>query len=222
MKVSIVIPSLNEEAYLRQNILPLLGRDFEIIVVEAGGLLPISQEILWVQSEKKNRAYQMNLGAAKAQGELLIFLHADTYLSPDAILKLGEKMHTHPEFVGGAFRFKLDHFSMKARIIEWGVRLRERLWKLPYGDQAIFVRKNIFEKLGGYPEVEILEDVLFIQKLKSRGRLLFFKERALTSARRWQEGGFVKMTLLNWAVMIKWRFGVPLSHLALQRRGRCP
>lgn len=219
MRISIVIPSLCEEIHLRQNILPLLGRGFEIIVVEAGGLSPISPEILWIPSDKKNRAYQMNLGAAKAQGDLLIFLHADTSLSPGAVLKLGEKMCAHPEYIGGAFRFRLDHFSMKAKMIEWGVRIRERLWKLPYGDQAIFVRKNIFEELGRYPEVEILEDVLFIQKLKQRGKLLFFKEKALTSARRWEEKGFVKMTLLNWMTMIKWKCGYPLSYLALQRRG---
>src|SRR4030095_12113012 len=103
--------------------------------------------------------------------------------------------------------------SWKARFVEAGVRLREKLFGLPYGDQAIFVWKAIFQEVGGYPEVKILEDVLFIEKIKKESRLLSYPMQALTPPRRWEEAGYLKTTLVNWATMIQWKRGASMEEL---------
>ncbi|MBI2500344.1 MAG: glycosyltransferase, partial [Deltaproteobacteria bacterium] len=158
--VSVIIPSLNDRASLKRN-LPSLESDprIEIIVIEA--------EKVGVA----NRATQMNLGARQAQGDLLVFLHADTKIDPADLALLSQSMHQMPDLVGGAFRFALDRNGFKNRLIEFGVWFRERIFQLPYGDQAIFIRKSLFDEVGGYPDVPLLEDVLLIKKMKKKGTL---------------------------------------------------
>lgn len=217
-KISVVVPSLGDHLNIQRNVMPLASiNGVEVCVVESdpgGARLP---GVVWTASAKKNRAYQMNRGARQAKGPLLLFLHADTKIPPESLMPLYHRLKACPQFVGGAFRFALDSPSTKARIIERGVRLRELLWKLPYGDQAIFVWKKDFDAVGGYPEVPILEDLLLIQALKRRGRLFFFPEKAVTSARRWEAAGYLKMTWINWGTLLKWRWGVPLERLAHAR-----
>lgn len=205
--VSVIIPSLNDETHLKRNVSPL-NQDYRI-------------EVIVVEAEKvgvANRAAQMNLGAQKAKGDLLVFLHADTKVNPIDLIELSQQMKQRPEFVGGAFRFALDQNGFKNRLIELGVRLRERTFRLPYGDQAIFVRQSLFEKLGGYPEVALLEDVLLIQKMKALGPLFFYPKKAVTSARRWERHGYLKTTLVNWLTIIFWRLGVSLARVGNFRR----
>ena len=124
-----------------------------------------------------------------------------------------------PEVVGGAFRFALDANHLKARVVEFGVLLRELIFQLPYGDQGIFVRRKTFREVGGYPDVPLLEDVLLIQKMKEKGRLYLSPRKAVTSARRWEKHGYLKTTFVNWATMILWRLGVSLNTLQ-NLRGR--
>lgn len=198
--VTVIVPSLNDETHLKQNVFPL-NQDLrtEVIIVRAEKV------------GKANRAYQMNLGAKQAQGDLLVFLHADTKVDPADLIELANLMNRNSEWVGGAFQFALDQNSFKSRLIEFGVRLREKIFQLPYGDQAIFILKTIFEKLGGYPEVALLEDVLLIQKMKGAGPLLFYPRKAVTSSRRWERHGYLKTTLVNLTTIILWRLGVSLE-----------
>jgi cellulose synthase/poly-beta-1,6-N-acetylglucosamine synthase-like glycosyltransferase len=207
-KISVIIPSLGDSAHTRKNLVALRkDPEIEVIVVEAERV------------GRANRAYQMNLGASASGGrtELLVFLHADTRIERKDLHELLRILKKDPELVGGAFHFALDADSWKARLIEIGVRLREWAFDLPYGDQAIFVRRAIFRKIGGYPVVPLLEDVLLIQKMKEKGKLLFFPKKAVTSARRWEREGYLKTTLVNWATMILWRFGVSARDLRLLR-----
>ena len=125
-----------------------------------------------------------------------MFLHADTRLGAgwiDALRRLDEQ----PRIVGGSFRFALDSPARWARWIEWGVRIRVRLFDLAYGDQALFVRRTVFEELGGYRELPLMEDVDFIRRLRRRGRLEHVDVPALTSARRWERDGWFRRTVDN-------------------------
>lgn len=200
--VSVIVPCLSEDRP-RAKGLEDLNRDKRIEVI-----LAPAERVGYA-----NRARQMNWGARKGRGRLLVFLHADTKVEAGHLIELGDLLESDQSVVGGAFRFTLDSRSWKARLVEAGVRLREILFKLPYGDQAIFVRKRVFDEIGGYPKVPILEDVLFIQKLKALGQILSFSAKAVTSARRWEQNGYVKTTLVNWGTMILWKFGVPLEKI---------
>lgn len=207
MNVSVIIPSLNDEACLERNVSPLKQDNrIEVIVVEAEKV------------GKANRAWQMNMGARRASGDLLVFLHADTRVEPEDLAELSQIMDQRPDLVGGAFRFTLDRTHRKAGLIEFGVKLREFLFGLPYGDQALFVRRSIFKDIGGYPDVPILEDVLLIQAMRKEGKLLFYPKPAITSARRWEQHGYLKTTLVNWATMFFWRLGVSLETIVNFRR----
>jgi rSAM/selenodomain-associated transferase 2 len=216
--ISIIIPSLNDSKWVNKNIKDLKNiQEIEIIVVEAGNNLAKLEDCYFIRSSRANRAYQMNLGAKEAKGELLLFLHADTLVRAESVLPLHERMKKHREYSGGAFQFALDSSSWKARGVEWGVKLREIVFKLPYGDQGVFVWKKVFEEIGGYPDVPILEDVLLIQKLKMKGKLFFYPEKAITSARKWEQRGYLKMTLMNWMTMIRWKMGASLEELVRVR-----
>ncbi len=183
-------------------------------MVEAGSEpLKIAQTRV-LKARKANRAAQMNQGAAVAKGELLLFLHADTRIPTDSLLPLVQLMSRYKKCVGGAYRFALDQGGFKPKVVEWGVKCREWIFGLPYGDQAIFVRRATFEELGGYPLVPLLEDVLLVQALRKKGRLLYYRRSAVTSARKWERMGYWKMTRLNWETMVRRRLGTSIEDVA--------
>ena len=150
----------------------------------------------WVEAER-GRARQMNAGAAAAEGRWLIFLHADTRL-PAQWREAIARADTDPDVDAGCFRFALDSASAAARAIEFGVRLRVRAFNLPYGDQAIFVRRDRFEAIGGYTDVPIMEDVDLVRRLglgRPSGWLFRSPLPAVTSARRWEQEGWIRRTV---------------------------
>lgn len=208
--VSVIVPSFKEGTAVGKNLAPL-QRDprIEVIVIDAE------------KAGRANRAYQMNLGASASGGraQTLVFLHVDTKIRPEDLWIIHQKLQGDPTIVGGAFRFALDENHLKARVVEFGVLLRELIFQLPYGDQGIFVRRKTFREVGGYPDVPLLEDVLLIQKIKEKGRLYLSPRKAVTSARRWERHGYFKTTLVNWATMILWRLGISLNTLQ-NLRGR--
>jgi rSAM/selenodomain-associated transferase 2 len=141
-----------------------------------------------VASSRKGRAYQMNEGAQLASGEILIFLHADSYLPENGIALVRFAMKD-PALAGGSFRLEIDSVHWFLKLVSTMANLRSKYCRLPYGDQAFFVRKEVFERMGGYRDIPLMEDVDFFRRLKKEGKTILLKEAVLTSARRWYKKG---------------------------------
>jgi rSAM/selenodomain-associated transferase 2 len=164
-------------------------------------------DIVWIDAPR-GRARQMNAGAAVATGEWLIFLHADTQL-PDGWRGAIDRAHEGgSRYAIGCFRFALDSSSRLARLIEAGVRVRTFLFRLPYGDQALFMRRELFDDLGGYADLPLMEDVDLVRRARRRGRLFRSDLAATTSARRWERDGWIRRTLRHLALTALYFCGV--------------
>ena len=155
----------------------------------------------------------MNAGAARAVGDWLLFLHADSYL-PDGWLDVVAQATAERGLVGGWFRFAIDTSRWQARIIERLVALRVRAWKLPYGDQGLFVRRDVFERLGGYREWPLMEDVEFVRRLREAGRIAELPLVLATSARRWERDGWFRRSTRNLLLVSLYFAGVSPARLA--------
>ena len=161
----------------------------------------------------RGRAHQLNVGAQAALGDVLLFLHADNWLEPEAGLQLRNALNNH-EVLGGAFRQKIDSNKWQYRWIEHGNALRV-VWRgLAYGDQAIFIRKTVFEKLGGFPEVSFMEDLLLMRRFRTISRPILLPGPVHVSPRRWQSTGIVRQTLRNWSLISAQTLGISPEKLA--------
>jgi rSAM/selenodomain-associated transferase 2/rSAM/selenodomain-associated transferase 1 len=209
--ISVIIPSLNEA----ENITPMVsaavaGQPHEIIVVDATSTDATSQLAgqagATVLHSDPGRARQMNYGAARASGTVLLFLHADTLAPPDYTACVAELL-AWPRVVAGAFKFKLRGDFAGKSIVERTTNLRSRWLQLPYGDQGLFLRRALFEELGGYAALPILEDYDFVRRLRSCGRIVTAPLAASTSGRRWQRLGLVRTTVINQLVLAGFRLG---------------
>lgn len=189
----------------------------EIIVVDGdlqGGTIKTirDSEVITAISEE-GRAFQMNCGASLATGDILLFLHADTLLPVDALTRIKEAMNDS-RFVAGAFDLGIDTGKRIFRITEKYVALRTRLTRVPFGDQAIFVRKNYFDKIGGYKDIPLMEDVEIMRRIRKQGdKILIIPEKVMTSARRWEKEGILYCTFRNWALQLSYALGVPPERL---------
>ncbi len=187
-------------------------KNLEVIVVdgshERDTLRAIhSSHVIKISSEK-GRAKQMNAGASAARGEILIFLHADTELPIQALHKINSLMERR-EYAGGAFDLgiKSDRFVFK--VIATLSSLRSRLNRIPFGDQAIFIRKEYFNQIGGYKEIPLMEDVELMRRIKkSKNRIWIFHDRVMTSPRRWEKEGVLYCTLRNYTNQLLFSLGV--------------
>ena len=198
--VSIVIPVYRDSEALARTVRRLDAPSIEVVVVatteDAGALAQLRAahpEIVWLEAPR-GRAVQMNAGAAVARGRWLLFLHADTRL-PAGWRNAIEIADRDPRFSAGCFRFALDSPAPAARLIELGVRMRVRVFALPYGDQGLFVRREAFQELNGYADIPIMEDVDLVRRLRTRGRLFRSPLSVVTSARRWERDGWVSRTV---------------------------
>jgi len=216
--ISIIIPVLNEASNLSR-VLPCLAfrPEVEIVVVD-GGSQDGSADVAGRYNAKvihttPGRAQQMNLGAANAEGKILLFLHADTGL-PEQFQILVEQTLTRPGVIAGAFDLKINGRQWGLRWVEWGVYWRSRLCQLPYGDQAIFLTVETFHTLGGFPDLPIMEDFVFVQHLKKLGQVAMAPASVLTSGRRWQRHGVLKTTLVNQIIILGYVLKVPTQTLA--------
>ncbi len=210
--ISIIIPTLNEEDVLGKTLHRLQQRkDCEVIVVDGGSsdaTLQLAQDAgCTTISSNTGRARQMNLGAATATGEVLLFLHADTLL-PHNFLELILEAVNRPHFAAGAFSLAIDSPAKSLAVIARLANLRSRLLHLPYGDQALFTHRTMFTTVGGFPEMEIMEDFVFIKKMKQQGKIIILPECATTSARRWQNMGLIQTTLINQLIVCGYGLGV--------------
>lgn len=224
--VTIVIPVWRDTARLVALVHTLPHRqDVEIVIAATADEL---QEIevasacrpeARVVAGNRGRGAQMNAGARLALGEWLLFLHADSQLPAGAIDEIGG-LSDHPGVVGGSFQFALDAPGWRARLMEWGTAQRTRWLRLPYGDQGIFVRRAVFEQLGGYREVALMEDVDFVCRLRRVGRLHRSPLGVTTSARRWHRDGWYRRMGRNWLLMALYGAGVDPRRLARRYEGR--
>jgi rSAM/selenodomain-associated transferase 2 len=219
---SIIIPAYHEGGTINDCIGHLHGLTHEgaveVIVVDGdhqGSTIKVIQDEHVIKMvSQKGRARQMNKGAALASGEVLVFLHADTRLPPDALTIVRSCMETG---LAGAGAFDLGIKSDRRifRITEKYVALRTRLTRIPYGDQTIFMRKEYFERLGGYRDIPLMEDIEIMQRIKKRGdRVRIIPERVMTSPRRWEQEGVLYCTLRNWMLQLLYFFGVSPERLA--------
>jgi rSAM/selenodomain-associated transferase 2 len=222
--VSVIVPVFHDvEALLRL----LDGTDWagaELIVAAAAGDASIGPvrarrpDVIWTESDR-GRANQMNAGAAVAHRRWLLFLHADTQLPPGwpSAIDAAER---DPRIAAGCFRFALDSPSPAARLIERGVRLRVDWLGLPYGDQGLFVRRDIFRVIGGYADLPIMEDVDLVRRLRARGRLFRSALPAVTSARTWERDGWLRRTARHLALISLYFAGIPPDRLIRLDRAR--
>jgi len=218
--ISVVIPTLNEEARIAGTIDSARREGVEIIVAD-GGSSDSTTEIAYRQGARvvhcsRGRGPQLNAGAAVARGDHLLFLHADTTL-PDRYLEAVQEIMAAPSVVLGAFRLRIDRPGLSIRIVELGVRIRCALWKMPYGDQAMFLRAESFRQLGGFAEISLMEDMDLVRRTRAIGSIRIVPQAAVTSGRRWESAGVLRMTLVNLSCAIGFQLGVPTAQLAAWR-----
>jgi rSAM/selenodomain-associated transferase 2 len=218
IRISVIIPVYRDTAALARTLASTDFRDADVIVVSTAddaeslaALRAARPDVQWVDAAR-GRASQMNAGAAVSRGLWLLFLHADTQLPSDWRSAIAGA-HRDSRVVFGCFRFALDSPRVVARAIELGVRLRVALFDLPYGDQAIFVRRDAFEAVGGYAALPIMEDVDLVRRLRETGRLWRASNVAVTSARRWERLGWVRVTSQHLRLLLLYFLGVAPERL---------
>jgi uncharacterized protein len=226
--VSVIVPVLDDVRSL-EHALESLGADsrVELIVVNAGARTPAlialeqaAPHVRWLTS-LPGRGRQMNVGARSACGDWLLFLHADTRLPTGWVEELA-CAGRQSSVVGGSFSFRLDSARRWARALERGVAVRVRWLNLPYGDQALFVRRERFAALGGYRELPLMEDVDFVRRLRRAGRLHHSALPAVTSARRWEVDGWIRPSVENVILVLLFLAGVSPQTLATRYRRGAP
>ena len=185
---------------------------------QSGTLAAIADPRVVQVRSPAGRARQMNAGAAWAGGDLLLFLHADTFLPPGGLRLIQRALDTSDR-VGGAFDLGIDSRRFSLKLIEIVGGIRSRITRLPYGDQALFIRKNRFEQLGGFSEVPLMEDVDLMRRIKRRKwPIAILPQKVCTSPRRWEREGVLYGTLRNWILLTLYLMGVSPVRLARHYR----
>jgi rSAM/selenodomain-associated transferase 2 len=215
VRLSVVIPTLDEERFVAAAVASVREAADEVLVVD-GGSSDRTRAVATgagarVLESPRGRGVQLHRGARETTGDWLVFLHADTRLEAGwrrAVETLD------PGIVGGAFRFALDTTHPARRYSEWAVALRCRLLGLPFGDQAIFCRRSAYERTGGFPPEPLFEDLAFFRALRRLGPTTLPRVRALSSPRRWQRDGPVLTTLRNNGLVVLFLAGVAPARLA--------
>jgi uncharacterized protein len=216
--LSVIIPALNEADQLPDTLSILKGRPgVEIIIVDGGStdatLTVASACGVRTLTARPPRSIQMNAGAAAASGDILLFLHADTRIPLDFERQVRETLAIARVAAGG-FHLAIAGGGAGLRVMERVANWRSRLFQMPYGDQALFLHRDVFWKLGGFPPLAIMEDFELVRRLKRLGRIALAPGRALTSGRRWLRVGPLKTWLINQAIVAAYYAGVAPQRLA--------
>lgn len=219
--ISIIIPVLNEVSIIQQAIDHIFSlpheSEVEVIVVDGS---PNGETIQAIRNRDvkrltaaRGRSGQMNRGASIASGEILLFLHADTTLPGDAFARIPHAME-EDDVVGGAFDLGILSDRSAFRLIEKAATIRSRITRVPYGDQAIFIRRDYFYALGGFRDIPLMEDVDLMRRIRRAGdRIQIIPSQAKTSPRRWEKEGIMYCTMRNWALITLYSLGLPPEKL---------
>ena len=223
MTISVIIPTLNEEKTLAHTLAYTSTLDVGEIVVADGG--STDRTVLMAEAfcasvpnarvitAPRGRARQMNEGAKASRGEILLFLHADTRL-PVKAKRIIESALANPMVVGGRFDVRFDHPSVWGTVIGTFMNWRSRLGGIATGDQAMFVRRHVFERLGGFSDIPLMDDIEFSARLKHAGPTQALHETVITSFRRWEQQGPLRTILLMWVLRFLYWIGVSPSRLS--------
>ena len=219
--ISIIVPVLHEAGRMGEWIEHIReqGNDnVEIIVVDGdpgkSTINTIVDPAVTKISSMPGRARQMNAGSQQACGEYLFFLHADTRLPEDAFESIQNTL-SDPQIVAGAFDLEVESHRWSLRLISCCSRLRNRLLRIPYGDQGIFIRRSYFEKIGRFAEIPIMEDIELMRRIKRQGdRITILRRRIRTSARRWEKEGILYTTVRNLILSTLFYLGASPDKLA--------
>lgn len=220
MKLSIIIPTLNEAAIIRGSLMALSklrAAGHEVIVADGGSqdhtlelAQPLADRIIQCPA---GRAGQMNASAKAAHGDVLVFLHADTLLplNADSLIINGLKQSGNG---WGRFDVRLAGRRPMLRIIELMMNWRSRLTSIATGDQCLFIRRALFDTIGGYPDIALMEDIAISKLLKRHGQPLCIRQKVITSSRRWEQRGMLRTILLMWRLRLGYALGVDPQRLA--------
>jgi rSAM/selenodomain-associated transferase 2 len=225
-KLSVIVPMLNEEQTIARTLeaIAVGAPDAEVIVVDGASsdrsrdeARPRCAMLLVAQ---RGLASQMNAGAAAVHGDAMVFVHADTLVPPTFGRDIAAAL-ADPAVVGGRFDLRLDDAGPLLRLIGWLISARSRLSRTGTGDQAIFVRREVFfERLGGYRNIELCEDLDLARRLKRTGRVACLRSCVVSSARRWRQGGVLATVARMWLIRTAFLLGVSPARLAhLYNRG---
>lgn len=224
MRLSIIIPVLNEAAQIAATLAPLQllrAQGHEVIVVDGGsddGTAEYARALCdQLLNAPRGRARQMNAGAKVAQGDVLWFLHADTLASvtaADALVTVHSQSHCN----WGRFDVRLSGSPPLLRVVETLMNLRSHWTGIATGDQGIFVRRVLFERLGGFPDIPLMEDIALSRLLKRQCAPACLRERLVTSSRRWEQHGVVRTIILMLRLRFAYWCGVSPDHLAVRYR----
>lgn len=218
--ISFIVPTLNEQSFIRKTLSDLRNLSgpiqIEVVVVDGGSqdqtvmlAEPLCDQLL---SRSPGRALQMNQGASVAKGEWLLFLHADTQLPEDfTILWRDQVVSGGCDW--GRFDIRLNGDQRMFRLIEKMINLRSRLTGIATGDQGIFIKRELFEQVGGFASIPLMEDIDICKRLKKTGHPLCLRSRLVTSSRYWERGGIWATIILMWKLRLLYFLGVSPQRL---------
>ena len=213
MKVSIIVPTLNEELVLENTLTQIQQLSPHELIVSDGGSNDYTYRIAdrfshRVITGSAGRALQMNAGANEATGDLLLFLHADSRIEPESYRKMLEYMK-NPKWIGGAFTLCIESGKWSLKLIALLANIRAKYFGVAYGDQGFFVRKEVFKDMNGFSPLPICEDLDFYYRLRKKGSVILLKEKAHTSPRRWINEGIFFTTVRNFIIAVLFGLGFP-------------
>jgi len=217
VKLAVVIPAWNEARDVAEAVASAAAPDVDVLVVdgESSDGTPEKARAAGARviPAPRGRARQLQRGVEASRGDAVVFLHADTRLPQgwDAAVRAAL---VDPDAAGGCFALRFDERTPSLRLVEWGARLRVRLLGMPYGDQALFVRRSVLDAIGGVPQAPLMEDLDLVRAVRRRGRLARLALPVTTSARRYRRGGVLRTMLRHWVAAAAWALGVPRERVA--------
>jgi len=220
--IAIIVPVFNEEGTLPALIANLRQLSVKDVLIVDGGSTDQTCQLLEDSALRRlssplGRAEQMNTGALNSSSDILLFIHSDTIIYSSHILAIQQAMRD-ASCVGGRFDVSLSGHGNALNVIAWFINIRSRLTGISTGDQCQFVRRAVFEAMGGFPEQALMEDIEFSKCLKRHGKIACLREQVVTSSRRWETHGVIRTVWLMWKLRFLYWLGVSPEKLSSMYR----